>query len=483
MSKTILFIRPFKPVGLGGPVPPVDILYAVSALYEDDPLALNVHIIDMGIDSLTGDDVEQHLDNIDPDYLCLHALAWEAGLVHEWAATMKTRNKNAVVIVSGQLAMIAGRYLLMDPHINYAITGELDLIIPLVIKAIERQSGYERIAGLVYRDKGTVCWNSMDPRPAGFSVTKISPLAWDLIDAKSYSHYANWNGMLKRAYYLPIMTSRGCPYQCTYCRENYSNRFFAREPDDVLAEMVNLKEKYAVREFHVFDAVFNFDMQRAKEICQRIIDANLNVSLSFPHGLRVDKMDEELIQLLKLAGTYKLVYGIETAVGRLQKEINKNLDLSAARDIIFKTSQSGIITGGYFMLGFPSETEEEMLKTIDFAVHSELDTASFFKFTAYDDILKIYQSKSQNLSDDRKIDFEFKDVSYYSSKGSHSDVSAGRLNHLMLMAQQRFYLNGGRFLKCLKKYPSKGRFLKNYIQAISLMLQGYLFLQLKKEQG
>lgn len=481
MKKKIYFIRTYVPAGIGGPIPPLELLYVASRIEERFKDYYTLKITDTGIGELSLQDIKREIDSYKPDIICLYALAWEAGLVHTIAGFAKQTNKDVIIIVFGQLATLAKGYLCEDPNINYVIVGEPEFTVTEFLEAQENHVDCSKVDGLVFKSDGEIL--STHPRilPNDLDQLSISSSAWDLIDIKAYAQYANWNGALKERFYIPILTSRGCPFPCTFCFETYDKQFRARSPENVVSEIRFLKDKYNVKEIHIFDAIFNFDNDRAKSICQAIVEADLDVSLAFPHGIRADIMTDELIQWLKDAGTYKLVYGIETGSKRLQKMIKKNLDIDHVNKIISQTSRTGIITGGYFMLGFPTETEVEMNRTIDFAVNSDLDVASFFKATDYNDILGIYRAKLEKNDVHVKGLLDFKDIGYYSVKRSQANMSAARLNAVLLKAQRKFYLNFRRLCRGIRKYPSKRAYIKNVVNAMGLMLQAYLVQKLTSE--
>lgn len=470
------------PIGIGGPVPSLELLYVASELHHRFPEKYNIKIIDMGLEGNSLENIQNEIELNQPMALCLHALAWEAGLVHKIAAIAKQKYANGIVIVFGQLATVAHQHICEDHNIDYVILGEPEWAMPALMEALSAQTDTSHIPGLVYKNSTGDIVRQDPVYPDDIDSLMISSFAWDLIDIHTYAQYSNWNGAIKEKFYVPILTSRGCPFNCTYCYENYDKRFRARSPESVVSEIRFLKEKFQVQEIHVFDSVFNYDLERAKAICRLIIDSGLSISLAFPHGIRVDRMSDELLSLLKQAGTYKVVYGIETAVPRLQKVIRKNLDLSQARDIISKTAQTGIITGGYFMLGFPSETLEEMEQTIDFAVKSDLDVAAFFKATNYDFIKDIYKTELSHVLSQEQGASHFQDVSYFSKKGSQSGIPVSVLNQMISKAQRRFYLNARRFWRGLKKYPNKFVYLNNFLNALGLILQAQLINSLGTEE-
>lgn len=483
MKDTILLIRTYVSVGLGGPVPPLDLLYTASQLHDEFNQSFTIQIIDMGIGDLTPNDIRQKIKATNPKHIVLHAMAWEAETVHHVASLIKDTNKRTTVMVSGQLADLAKNYLSRDPNIDFIIIGEPELTILELIRALETHSDTSSIAGLFYQTDGMPQETKKRIYPADLDILTISGSAWDMIDLKAYSRYASWNGATKEEFYIPILTSRGCPFPCTFCLETYDKQFRARTPHNVINEIKFLQDKYKVKEIHVFDAVFNYNNQRAKEICRAIIDSGVKVSLAFPHGIRADIMTDELITLLKAAGTYKLVYGIESGSHRIQKMIKKNLHLPHVKDIIRKTADTGILTGGYFILGFDGETEDEMNQTIDFAARSNLDIASFFKATEYSDIINIYQNRRGTQPNTPHENLDFADISYYSVKRSMAQISARKLNELLLKAQYRFYLDPQRIFRVFLKYPSKLKYIRNFLTALSILLQAYLIHNLQPAKG
>jgi len=461
-------------------VPPLELLYIASSVIKTFGNRYHLKILDTGIGNLSLTEIEEALEVFSPGIVCLNALVWEANLVHKIAALSKKANKDTIILIQGELASLAKEYLLQDENIDCAIIGEGEITVVEFLKAIEKNEDFSKINGIIYRKNKNIVSTSPRAYIGDLDDFSISFSAWDLIDIKEYARYSNWNGSLKERFYIPILTSRGCPFHCTFCavRDVFGKGFRARSPENVLAEIKSLHRNYQVKEIHIFDAVFNYDKKRAKKICQLIIASGMNLSLAFPHGIRADIMDEELINLLKEAGTYKLTYGIETATPRLQRMIKKNLKINEAGDIIKKTAQAGIIVAGYFMLGFPTETAYEMMQTINFAVNSDLDLAYFFKMTLYSDVITVYQSQLEAKRGKTEFLYRFEDIGYYSKKRSYAEISPSELNGLILKAQQKFYLNLKRIIRGFFRFPHRILFLRNLLNASGLILQSYLIRQL-----
>lgn len=472
----ILLIKTYRSVGIGGPLFPLDLLYISSNIFRKYKDEYKIKIFDMGAEEISFDKITDTLKKLSPKIVCISSMIWEADLTHKISKLVKEANKNCTVIVLGQLASIACERLFCDRNIDFVIKGEADVTIVELIDTISKNKKHEDVDGVCFIKDNNFIETKSRELIQNLDDFPITEEAWDLINVPGYSRYQNWNGQLKKSFYMPILTSRGCPFSCEYCcnRELLGSKFRARSPENVISEIKFLTEKYNVKEIHVFDAVFNFDMDRAKKICKLLIESGVKISLAFPHGLRADCMDDELIGLLKQCGTYKITYGVETATPRLQKLIKKNLDIKRVKEVVKKTSKKGIIVSGYFMLGFPTQTEDEILETIDFAVSSHLDVASFFKVTLYDELLSKYEDIFKAMNEKTESKFAFEDFSYYSKKRSCCDISAEEVNKLILKAQKKFYFNFKRVIRGLIKYPHKIRFLKNLFSAYLTIFQSYL---------
>ncbi|MEW6203221.1 MAG: radical SAM protein [bacterium] len=464
--KRILFVRTFKQLQGGGPVPPLGILYLAASVRERFGAAFDIKIMDLGL--ITMREATESLSKYAPHYVGLSALSCEDDVMHDFAGVVKRNNPDITTIVGGPHAAVAGKTLLEDTNIDYVATGESEQTLVELIESLEGSCDLARVAGIAFRKNGQKIQTTA--RQFIEDLDTIPFPAWDLIDLRSYSDFPSWVGVLKEDFNAPIFSSRGCPYQCSFCHNIFGKRTRFRSPENVFAEMRMLYEKQDVREFHFFDDIFNINPDRAMKICNLIIESGLQFSLAFPNGLRADIMTKELLALLKKAGTYKIHYGIETVSPRLQKAIGKNLDIPRAAETLRATADTGIITGAYFMVGFPDQTREEIMETIDFAARSRLDAAYFFKAIPYPGSNFYDELAAQGLqkADDTEQHF-------YAASHSSGGINAAELNIFMLMAQRRFFLNFRRFLRSLIRTPRKMVYLRNTVAMLALVLQGYIF--------
>ncbi|NIM11556.1 MAG: amino acid adenylation domain-containing protein [Candidatus Aminicenantes bacterium] len=185
-----------------------------------------------------------------------------------------------------------------------------------------------------------------------------------LIDCEKYSHYIG-HAMVRHA--ISIQGTRGCPYLCAYCHRTMEKKNIPRSAENIFEE-VNYYYHRGVRRFAFVDEIFNLDAENSSRFFQLILKHRLKVQLFFPNGMRADRLTKEYIDLMVEAGTVNVGLALETASPRLQKLIKKNLDIDKLRENAeyFCSRYPGVIVELFTMHGFPSETEEEAMSTLDF---------------------------------------------------------------------------------------------------------------------
>jgi anaerobic magnesium-protoporphyrin IX monomethyl ester cyclase len=178
---------------------------------------------------------------------------------------------------------------------------------------------------------------------------------------------------------LPILTSRGCPYRCTYCSQIGPRRWRARSVESVVAEWRWLVRDLGAAEIGVLDDSFNIDRQRVLDICQRLVDEGLTqVPWIMINGIRANLADEEVLGAMKRAGCIRTAFGVESGNQKiLDSVVDKHLTLDQVRSA-FKAAQAvDLETIGFFIIGLPGETEETMEDTIRFACELDPVVANF----------------------------------------------------------------------------------------------------------
>lgn len=243
--------------------------------------------------------------------------------------------------------------------------------------------------------------------------------------------------------FTAIIGSRGCPYKCTFCHTEVLTRI--RSPESLVDEIVHLQQQYGVREVVFYDDTFTLKKRRVVEFCELLL--RRGVVISWSANARADSVTPELLRLMRRAGCWRLLFGIESGNQKTLDRMQKKETLGEIRHGIRITRESGIDTYGMFILGYPGESYEDGLRTIAFAQELELDYANFCAVTPFPGTALFREVKDEPgfLGYETMSMF---DVSYVSP-----DITRAELQRLVAESARRFYLRPKYLLSRLS--PSK----------------------------
>ncbi len=409
-----------------------------------------VSLIDARLRRLSPEAAAKEAAELRPDVMGISAIHFEKRGAVDLARALRKTAGDAPILLGGPLVSTSGEDLARDGTVDGAIIGEGETALLSYLEALGA-GDLESVPSLIFKRGGDIRKNERADFIA--DVDRLVP-AWDLIDPTRYWSLfgRNTQNLLRRSQRsATIFTSRGCPFGCIYCHNVFGKGFRARSPEAVMEEIERLVKDFGVRELEIVDDAFNVKLDRAKEIARSIIRSGLGLHISFSNGLRADRMDEELIDLLKRAGTYRINYAVETASPRLQKSIHKNLDLDKTQRIIEYTAGKGIFILGYFMLGFPTETESEMLMTVDYALASKCHAAGIFYVNPFPGTPLAELSPAPRGGD------AIEDMDYTSLMVNLSEVSDDRLRAISKDAYRRFHFSPDRMWRTFKVVPKNLR--------------------------
>lgn len=363
-------------IHLQGNYPPIGLGYLASIL---EGKGINVGIMDFGGLGYTTTQLYKHareeLARKKPDIVGITCLTPQTNLALGVAKIAKEVCADSYVVLGGPHPTADPIRTVQNPNVDFVVIGEGEQTLLELTKALSERKPLKDVKGLSYKEDGRIL--TTIPRELIAKLDEIPFPAYHLFPERKLNLKVDAHGIDTRGKYMEVFTSRGCPYSCIYCHKVFGSQFRTRSPENVLVEIELLYKQYGIREIHFEDDCFNLDIKRAKRILDLIIDSGMDLEIRFPNGIRADYADEELIIKMKDAGTYQISVGVETASPRVMKMIRKRLDLRRVEEMVKLAVKHGLTVRGFFMIGFPGETKEEMLQTIEYAKNLDIHFASF----------------------------------------------------------------------------------------------------------
>jgi len=318
-------------------------------------------ILDMVLPGMTPEAVDRAIREHGISVVGIGAMTCEMPQAVAEARRLKEAHPGLRIVFGGAHPSADPEECLATGAVDHVVVGEGEIAFERLLTDVrEGREPAERILFSPVPDVDSL------PRPA-----------FDLLDLPGYFALESPWHFPKSRRAVQFITSRGCPYRCSYCHEIHGKRYRGMNPQRVVDQIEWLVKEHGVEELLVVDDIFNFDLERAKEVCRGIIERRLEVHLQFPNGVRGDRFDEELVALMRRAGTHYFAIAIETVSERFQKLTRKNLRIEPARQTLRWARTHGIEVCGFFMIGFPGETLDEVRATIDFALKEPFDTVFF----------------------------------------------------------------------------------------------------------
>mgnify|MGYP000573349385 CR=1 FL=1 len=253
----------------------------------------------------------------------------------------------------------------LDEGVDFVVLGEGERALYDICRYLEKKVKLKDISGVAYRKGRQTIVNKsefiddLDSIP--FPARHLFPLDKYAREKTGFGPTNNIS--------TSIVSSRGCPYKCSYCTSSifWGRRWRARSPKNVVDEIEECVVKYGIRELFFIDDNLTLDKERAKEIFRKIIHRGIKITWGATNGVRVENIDDEMIRLMKSSGCIHLTFAPESGSQRVLQEIyNKNVDLEKIRLTIKKCNDAGINTAAYIIIGSLGETEKDALLTCDY---------------------------------------------------------------------------------------------------------------------
>lgn len=306
-----------------------------------------------------------------------------------WEYARVAKAHGAITILGGPHPTLMPDESIGPAQVDFVVRGEGERTVVEFVETVEHGMPEEelaRIRGLSWKDaQGKVHHNLA--RDLQSNLDTIPLPAYDLFKIDRYTNLQPLtDGLDPHARAYTILTSRGCPYQCTYCSKPITgDTWRPRSVENVLQEWEMLVRDLGATEIGITDDIWNLNLKRAKDLCRGLIERGLNtVPWVTVHGMKVNHTDAELFHLMKQAGCRRVGFGVESGdPDILKRVVKKSQTMQQVRDAFKNARAAGLQTMGFFIYGMPGEDAGTMDKTTDLALELDPDLAHFMIAAPY----------------------------------------------------------------------------------------------------
>lgn len=344
--KVLLFNLP----PLGGDLFPVSLGYIAASLAGHNIDSVIGEIA--AVTSRTDRDIAKFILKFKPDLVGFAVYQVNIRLAVQLARLVKRCDPSIIVVIGGpQATFMPGEALVQMPGVDVIIRGEGETVLPALVNCLARQSDISKVKGIVFRGED------------GIYETGAAPLARNLdrFPSPYQSGVFRWSDHSGAA----MLTSRGCTYNCAFCYTPaaFHRTIRAHSTRRVLEDM-SACVKNGIRRFFFADPSFTFDKQRTRSIMRAIIRKRWNIEIWCE--TRSDLVDAPLLSLMAKAGVKYIAYGLESVDAKVNKALNKRIDLLQFAETIRLTQAAGIEPEVFTLYGLPKQTRESALRTLRF---------------------------------------------------------------------------------------------------------------------
>ncbi len=345
------------------------------------------------------------------------------------AKKIKEIDKNIMIIFAGpQAGLCSSETLKAIDFIDLIAIGEGEQNIISIIDYFNGKEKIENIKGICYKRSGNIVYSEPQPLISNLDELPMIELNKDALPET-----------------IQIETGRGCPYNCTFCATKtfWRRKVRLKSIDRVIDEIKYYVSNYNIKKFNFVHDLFTANKNYVLEFCNKLID--LGIDIEWDCDSRADTIDKEMVELMSKAGCWRICLGIETGSERMQKEINKNLNISKAKDTIELINRY-MHVGVNLIYGFPTEEEKDLQETMDFyrfyVEEIPISSMKLVRYMCYPGS-QIYNTNRNHLVfDERNLNlFAFPAKKHINFIKHHPNIFSSLFSIDNTLREKYFYLN------------------------------------------
>ncbi|MEA2904150.1 MAG: anaerobic magnesium-protoporphyrin monomethyl ester cyclase [Alphaproteobacteria bacterium] len=372
---------------------------------------------------------------------CMFSTLWP--LTRDLAACIRSHVPDAILVLGGEHGTAMAELVLRSSAFDIVVLGEGEETFVRLAKAISEDQPWRDLPGLAYLGGDIFHDNGLSARNR--EIDDIAPPDWGSFPIEGYIARHQINGSnLGRS--MPLLSTRGCPYQCTFCSspQMWTTRYLARDPVQVADEIETYKTKYRIQNIDFQDLTAVVKRQWVVAFCRELIRRKLDITWQMPSGTRCEVFDEEVADLLYRSGCRALAFAPESGSPDILAKIKKQVNLDHMLEAMRVAVRRGFSLSCFMVVGFPDDTPatlQESLRLVRRMALLGVHDVAVSKFVPYpgSELFKRLQGEGRMTLDE---EFFLSPMDYYSRHApSYSEhVSTRRLHVTMLWMFVNFYV-------------------------------------------
>jgi len=371
----IILFRPDIEIEFSDANPPIGLGYLAACL---EKYGFPVSIVDLALWRLSEDDVIRFIKNKNPLFVGITALTSYYNGMKKLSRVIKSKCPDTTLVLGGVHVSSLPQESMRECQADFLVLGEgEDTVVELATALRSDVGGFEKIKGIAFWRNGEVIIT--EERQLIENLDTLPFPSWHKINPNKYPKTPHGFIMVHKNI-APILSSRGCPYSCSYCASCrfWHQRIRFRSPVNVVDEIEFLYTEYGIREFTFWDDNLTLKHSHIEGICKEILKRHIHALFSTPNGVRVDTLDEPMLRLMHRAGFYYLTFAVESGSAKVLRDNQKYTSLKKIAKIAKIAHDLGFELNSFFIFGFENETIEDIKKTIKLAKALPFNMKTFF---------------------------------------------------------------------------------------------------------
>lgn len=369
---------------------PMGLAYLAAVLEE---AGHEVSVIDCPAEMINIKQLKTKLASIEPDLIGITSMTPTIQSAFQSAQTAKEACPDTMVVIGGpHVTFMDEQVLAEEQAVDVVVRGEGEETLLELAQNASNSQALKRIEGITFRNNGQTVRTPTRPY--------IQNL--DELPRPAYKYFSLEKYRLFGRKMLPIMTSRGCPSQCSFCTtaRMFGKAFRARSPKSIVDELEWLRDEHGADAFSFYDDTFTLDTKRAVTICNEI--KNRKIGLPWDCQTRVSRVSTELLATMRDANAQQVFFGVESGCQTILDAVKKGTTVEQNRKAIKMAKDAGLFVAISVIIGYPGETREMLMQTIDLVKKAEPDDVYICVATPYPgtDLRRLVEERGYEISND-----------------------------------------------------------------------------------